>query len=354
MTTTDFLSSILWKDSTDVVDVFIQCEGVGTNTQEICFEKDRKRFIVFNYNSYGVVHDIFTLMRDIRQNDGIIAGRKKRLNDLVALIKSQVIQPNVGKVALVGISHGSLLMHAAIVRLKCDIMLKRKQLEKLYFYTIGSPKYPQPFLLHAFEEDTEKKLVNFYHQKDEKVQQVKFLPGSRARHFQSPGVSLVDHCEITNQTSSSKCVFKLDIARRLLVHTQIHELFHNNEDVNTSIWYHCNTYLLYPLFKHVDVAYNLDKDSEKYRLTHCYPLFNASIYDKHSPRVKNYLGPKCTPEPVITQQGGTKKTSKYILYNKRKYKVRKDKDTRREYIVCQKQKTFLKDIKNKYKRVKTG
>lgn len=54
-------------------------------------------------------------------------------------------------------------------------------------------------------------------------------------------------------------------------------------------------------------------------------------------------------------EGGTgrreKKAKEYGLYNGKQYVIRKDKESRLKYIVCNRAKLFLKDVRGKYKRV---
>jgi hypothetical protein len=350
-----FLNNIKWKSETGPKsDVFIQCEGLGSNFEYKCFNYPKQlsppanppppttKIIYFNYASKGLLHDALTLVRDLKQPDGNLITRKERLDSLVSLIRTYITNRNVAKVGLLGISHGSLLMHAAIVRLKCDITLTREDLNKLHLYTIGSPKYPHPNLLIAFEEQ-HLKHVNFYHKLDEKVQQVRFLFGARhhARHFATGNISYQQY----PNDSQTNTIFDINIARRIIVHMQPSEFIRNGHDV----MYHASQYMLYPLFESRtntgNNGYNVRNNVQNgniafYKGSLCYPLFWAAYFDKMPS-----LGDKCDL-PALEGGGAPKKA---VVFNKKQYVVKTDKSSKKKYITVKRAKVFLKDIKGKYK-----
>lgn len=174
-------------------EVYILCHGVGNYTgfdnRVIDPSKDHV-FQLLDYRSLvkeGGIRNIFyvcdwlALLWDLKMlnkketaSKSIQLSRPNQIKKLVELIKEYLTKTI--NLTLIGVSHGSLLMHAAILRLQVELSpeLLRKLNTIIRFYTIGSPRHPLPQLfakvtianpINEYGYATYP-LINFYHKDD--------------------------------------------------------------------------------------------------------------------------------------------------------------------------------------------
>jgi len=367
--------------------VYIVATGLGTYVGENLVHADTENvYQLFDYGSpvenkwYKlpfIVYDFACLIKDIgAANEGNPdkAANPKRLEALCNMI---IDYNNQGykNIVLVGISHGSLIINAAILRLQIELEPdKRNILNKIKFYTIGSPRYPNPWLLSKSEQilntlDIKShlnsyKLLNFYDQGDAMLAKnkgiLKILKGrnpfiKNTGNKVSPNPSTTTNIENKPYTfnPNTRIIFnKFDLSQITPVATY-------EDNLN-----HVNTYMMYPLY--VPNIYVTNYDNEiKYNTRPLLGLFSADmefcktyganqLYDIFQYQ-DNSLKEVSVCTALPQKGGGNKKSSRKIQISKtgKTFTVRIDKDTRKKYIVEGKNKTrvYLGDLKGKYKYV---
>jgi len=357
---------------------FIMCKGVGSYLKDTCRIKLKRniKFVTFNYESETqqklyrspfIVLDVLCLFNDMKQlaktedgyhNNDILKKRTDRLTNLVSQIKTALMDDSMNNIVLIGISHGSILMHAAILRLQIelhDVSLMRK----IHFYTIGSPRHPQPWLLSQYEKGRSMKLINFYDVRDKVLQN--FTPVLKFFKARNPFMNNIGY-KYSLVNIGSLPVFDVDSFFRIIRHT--------NESVLTALTpvsnyhndlYHINTYMLYPLF--LDTLYLQEFEAGirdknyigyinelKYDDSPLWGLFFNDtpweLFRKDKDGLTQGIQP-CSPN----EGGGYNGKRRIILIaTKKKYIVRIDKDNKKKYVLMGKQnKVYLRDIRGTYR-----
>jgi hypothetical protein len=169
--------------------VFIYIGGVSSRDNDYTkkYTNDNKEYIFesVSYNSSKspdyVIDDILTGRKDARQLDSnqqitTDSHRKaKRLNRLVSII-SFYMRNTKKKIVVIGVSHGSLIVHSAILKIKAIYMpvndLMNIFRNRIIVLTLGSPKYLPKTLLKNLSEISDKmemiygNIYNFYNIRD--------------------------------------------------------------------------------------------------------------------------------------------------------------------------------------------
>lgn len=395
---------------------YIICPGLCHYTGgDIIHQKDTITYHYFDYDckTQGkwsrlplVLNDIVCLLKDMgklakaeEEEKAIMLTRQTRFLKLVELIEEKLSSEN--QVILVGISHGSLLLHAAILRLqiKLDNLLL---LNKLTFYTIGSPRYPQPWLLS--------KLINFYHEKDTVLRgNLGILKIAHARNpfinKKSNQVMPIDNSSFVSSAVQQRLftdaplnplnpLYNVDTQRKIVMHKGDYLQKISPISPYANNVYHSDTYMLYPLFidddqkrliatlpkrfitnrppkPYVIDLTDLNKDAINalkaendkndlldalyVRLYFTSPLLGLSTahmkFDANSEGKKVRDGITDISGVPESKRGGAPKTRIVIKKSGKTYVVRKDKATRKKYITkgTDKTRVFLSDIKGTYK-----
>lgn len=132
--------------------VYIIILGFGNKTKPFSkFNKDEKQIIEFvEYGTEGNIKNIRALFKDIgkiKQEEILI--EKPRLTNLFELLKFYLLFTNLN-IVVIGFSHGSLIIHGAILKLKMIIdNILQERLNSINIITIGSPRYlPKELLLN--------------------------------------------------------------------------------------------------------------------------------------------------------------------------------------------------------------
>jgi len=152
--------------------VFIIIDGVGTKNQTYCnyLIRGNTRYVfdILNYDSKNLISDMYTAVKDLSvirsEKDMNNFGRPDRLKNLIDKIKRYLTDDTIDRVITIGISHGSVLIHGAVLSIKND-NIDDKYMNKLNIWTLGSPRYIPQTLLPILEEK-KPRILNFYNTSD--------------------------------------------------------------------------------------------------------------------------------------------------------------------------------------------
>jgi hypothetical protein len=357
---------------------FIYCDGVGTNVKTTCSSDGSGNiYHYYNYKSYGLPFDAITLVKDIKAvsqgqpyDKGLFA-RKKRLEQLVDTIKYYGLKANdkgdvFHKILLIGVSHGSIIMHSALIRLKTrsDISIEDvdKIMQKVYFITIGSPHHPPRLLLSRYEKLDEIRFYNFYHKDDNVLQGLlsRIVLPENVRNPFAPK----DNTKIYPNNSMGNVKTRYDILQRecIIQHPLVYLTPIPAKKYHPTL-NHISTYIAYPFFraqiedqlKSVGDTTSFDDLVNKYgtdripngsELPGEFNYLNAAFY---SGILSNLLCMQGSHSGGMRSQHPRIKLVKSNKY----YIVRYDKTNKRKYILSKREKVYLRDIRGQYRYVKT-
>jgi len=341
---------------------FLVLEGVGVNKEEVCVKSPKVlhtlgTFKYINYGSIFILKDIWNLFKDMKSiATGTALRRPSRLTHVVNVIQQSLIS-DTDLVVLIGCSHGSIIMHAAILRLKIELS-DYSLLRKLRFITLGSPQFPNPYLLRQFEMEGRRHLINYYHENDKHLQLLTILPG-KARNPLTRQDGIVPYV-----LSDYGSLFSYNPDMRIVLHKanflgfkNLHCRFPKFQNV----FYHVSPFLAYPSFlldQYTKQYETLEMDintafSRFLANVHSYTNCNAFFLSGTIMYVLLYLPwSKNNRElyPPCEQEGGRgiKQRIRIISTNKT-YVVRIEQQSKKKYILSQGQRVYLKDIKGKYR-----
>ena len=336
--------------------VFIHIEGVGTNQEDLC----RKLFynnktyslnyekvpdVLYEYVNYGsksVFKDLLSAIRDMKT----LASSKTYIN----LIKEENVEKlkNVilkyieneeykdHKIVLIGVSHGSLIIHKAII----DMQNSSQNFNRLYIFTLGSPRYLPKNLLENNDYNKQPKVINFYNVKDQivkllsKIQPVtKYIKVPNKQFVKD---SIINEYEtIINEyeklTKNTKyCYQEKDDSVFVLVN--IDKLYNKDlKNMSSVVKNHASIFNLFPIISYF----------------HLHNIFYNNLLNNNSNN--GYILEKCITDSNNNIRGGSVKYLTYLL-NKKQYVIKQDEYGK--YILYKKQKVYLKDIKGKYRYVR--
>ena len=166
---------------------YVYIGGVGSgylhHINKIC--AGNQFFEYVPYGTQGIPKDVIQARRDLKSIakspsiSTITASARERLTFLVDAIKKYLTNPTIKYVVTIGVSHGSILLHAAVLKLKMNLNLEKSHLDKLCVYTQGSPRYLPLELLPPLPTPTDQKpfarVMNFYHVNDQLIRTLKTL-----------------------------------------------------------------------------------------------------------------------------------------------------------------------------------
>lgn len=147
---------------------FVIIGGMGTDDKELYTKKIKRvaTTYLFPYASSGFIQDFACLVNDafhLSRGDFTKLKHTQRLNDLVALLKELVQDKKNTRVITSGISHGTIIMYAALLKIIADPAIDFQDLKKLRFYPVSSPiLMPANFLLFARNEVEKHPFMQFY------------------------------------------------------------------------------------------------------------------------------------------------------------------------------------------------
>ena len=324
-------------------------EGMGSTSPDGC--KNDTRDNVFyhrvNYSSLGLLKDFKVLnkeakaLKNKKETSSIFS--KTRIYKLKNIVKSYVVRDNINTVIIIGMSHGSLIVHAAYLKLMIDLQLTHLHLAKIKIITIGSPRY----LPTSLTIGQNNKVLNFYHQKDS-ITKVLYTFTGKDSKFMVPNLPYVNGAFLEEPKSNGKpyesadfkwtsplyfydepngivYVNKCNMPERPLLESKYFNNFYIPSPPDTlllhgAILFHTKIYMLYPIFSD-------------------FSIMHTSYMDK-------YLSKDVVKCPLI---GGNVIMKCYItiLSTKKRYLVRMQ-DTK-NYILLSKNKIFLSQIRGKYR-----
>jgi hypothetical protein len=340
----------------------IRMEGVSNNSATICKTINNPKipnafFVNVNYASRGIFKDVSTLSTNAKAIDeGRLSESEyshRRLFELIETIKKYLKDARIERVIVVGVSHGSILVHAALLKIQMDmgvggvVRSARDHINlidainsKLEIYTIGSPRYlPKGLLMEG-------KLLNFYHVKDKWIRIVHLLPF--AKGFQVPNLSKInmgdgkdpDKADSLYDESKAlvfvnKCNFmpKPRTEAQLKLGYTPYYMPYYESDINPTLdfsIFHAAPAILYPLMD-INTRYILSRFDIDDNDIHHKPIFNP-----------------CYPPAT---RGGSK-AKQYIKFQNKIYKIKKDKISSNKYITVKRVKTYLSTIRGKYRYTK--
>ena len=143
--------------------IYISIEGMGTPDGDSCRDLHNiirvsngkveyteliNKYEYVGYESKSIILDLisaFNNLKSITDNEGLgsITLGKERLKRLEATILKSILNFPEHKIVLIGTSHGSIILHGAIVKLKMisNPLVSSALKERVYVWTLGSPRY---------------------------------------------------------------------------------------------------------------------------------------------------------------------------------------------------------------------
>lgn len=352
-------------------------EGVGTNSPSSCKfllpKGAQPKHVYYEdvpYFTRGYLKDVKTLYTDAGslQNLGMIPHTlysHERVFLLKECIKKYVTNLNIHHVIVVGISHGSLLVHGAFLKLQMDMEITLDHIKKIKIYTIGSPRYLPKGLIPGGDD---KSLLNFYHVRDPYPVLLRKISGNDGR-FQVPDLSSIqknlpkkDPSGIHAKPQTTENEYLYDESNALVYvnrckfvtsgvskldpdvfeHTYMPLFYEPLKQrfmfLENACLYHGSPYILYPI---------MDFDT-RFHLVNTQRLTDNSATP--TPIFATCLAPAqaaWAPSPPFGEGGSRSK----IRYNKKTYSIHSDR--KGKYIISKKQKVYLKTIKGQYRYAKS-
>jgi hypothetical protein len=340
----------------------IYCEGVGTSTTHKQHNNTdlmtNFTYDIIDYDTRGMFTDSVELIRNI----GILYGtrnlddmnRIKRLESIVDIIISHADR---SQIILLGISHGSILFHLALLRLKTrsDFVLTSDFMKKIIFVTVGSPHPPPGMLLHKYENDTVH-FYNFYH-KDDSVLTNPFLKWglSKLASASNPFTSKYHKRTAVVPTNYklypiNNPIIKYDTVKRICM------IQHDLGEHFMGILSHASPMLAYPFF--FKILYENGTKFYTLPIIDNIPraLYNKIINNIHTPEyAMMYAICNIGILSDLLKFGGGSVVArhKYLELKKtqKKYIVHVDRKINKPYIRVSNQRVFLCDIRNTYRYI---
>lgn len=104
-------------------------------------DTDENIIEIIEYGTEGVIKDVITLFKDFYKlkNDKLLI-EKPRLTKLVELLKFYLLYTDLN-IIIFGVSHGSLIIHGAILKLKMIDIDNKFNFNRIKIRTLGSPRY---------------------------------------------------------------------------------------------------------------------------------------------------------------------------------------------------------------------
>lgn len=118
----------------------IVMHGLGTKLNN-GNDTANNKITLCNYASKGIFKDALTLMKDLKNTNSKTTTRRERLDGLITAIQESLANPKYTQVILIGFSHGSMIMYAALVEIEANIDIPCCQLKKLRFYAVSPPTF---------------------------------------------------------------------------------------------------------------------------------------------------------------------------------------------------------------------
>lgn len=345
--------------------VYIHIEGMGTNDPSLCrsYTSSNKDVSIFEYISYGsksifldlasAIENIRRVAHEIPPSNKMLLGRK-RLHELENRLVYYLTKTKDINIVVVGISHGSIIVHSAILKLKMhlDSTIQDNLNKRVTIVTLGSPRYLPVKLLSSG------KIYNFYNIEDPLVFKLSSLPYVKVPSLDSINIDKDINPAIEKSTNAPENYNKDELPK-----------YYYNKNKGIVLVRNIEAFVdvYYPEFNYGKKPEDTFKEYSDIAKYHCcpfnfIPLMDVSIVamlmsyfrDKDEDKALKAKGSYITdcnnpplPLPKPLPEGGAKSTKTHILYrpNKRQYKV---KDSHGKYITIQKQKAYLKDIRGKF------
>jgi hypothetical protein len=322
----------------------ILIEGMGSDAPHRCSVKkdksgvnDHVYFELVSYETRGLFDDLKTVIcntKQIARTGDVSQGEHshRRLYNVIRIVKKHINSVNINKVILIGTSHGSLIAHAAFLKIQMDIEtdIERTNLSKLHIYTIGSPRYLPKGLLPLPQ------LLNFYHV-DDWISILHLLHG-----FNVPEL---------------KPIKKFMKAKWPLSETGEKNGFHLYDEAKAIVYVNKKNH-----FPHISCAMLPDKDKDNYFFPFSQKpktsLFHASsfiLYPLMGFKTKlllySYSYSKFEPpDYAMCPRDMTGGSKQQIKFKNKVYKIKIDK-TLNKYITMKHVKTYLNTIRGKYRYI---
>ena len=242
--------------------VYIIINGSGTNHKNKSeYDPETYQILeVINYNSNlsRVFGDIRQTMKDAKKiNNNEELTENSRLKRMCELIKFYLLYTPLN-VIIIGNSHGALIIHGAILKLKMNLndnLNKELNSKRIYIITNGSPRYLPKELLEK------QQIYNVYNVEDT-------LLNNKLRitsiYFNFPNLKDINHDELTlkcdldsKSTNPEKHrIIKYKIDEKYIyvknLNITITIIFENHTSIyNISFLFNCERYLENILFKNI-------------------------------------------------------------------------------------------------------
>lgn len=235
-------------------------------------------------------------------------------------IKKENEKINKKKIVVIGVSHGSLLVHAALIKLSYQLTSEEKQkyAKHLHIWTIGSPQYiPKDLLVNlGFSAPPDQQILNFYHVYDPYLpilSSIKWLMKIRIPDvkYLTTISGITNNWEVSHMPpkeyiyyTHSGLVLVNATSRPQGFETNVEKYFVPHMKSFSKLTYHASMFILYPVLPFKE----------------CYVLAFAHETHWHNPYFHS-ISRLCSPSPFqnlpITIKGGKKKK---LLKTKRKIK----------------------------------
>lgn len=364
--------------------VFVIMYGVGSGSIDVCKMStvlgERIIYKVVDYSSNGIIADL----KNLKLTANALTEGKTGPSDLFSRERIFRLKTTIkdflkdGKnVTAIGVSHGSLILHGAILKLQMDMDVNQSMLNHLNVLTVGSPRYLPKDLLLPIKQTSQsspapapiqiEKVLNFYHKRDSYIRKLHILASKPGSSFRVPDLSKVKlkpemKTEQVTKEFKSVQVTVFDTAK------------HNESyiyDANNGIVIVCKDNYRNP-------EEPFTEKSDEYFVPHTFEedlvmkfipffrnacLYHATCYNLYpimdyplmfhatNPKIKNntdYYFKYCEQQ----QNGGG--TNIYIKYMDKRCRVYLENNTKMKYIKKQGNKVYLKDVKGKYRYIKNS
>ena len=376
--------------------VFVIMYGVGSGNINVCKIKKHPnekeiKFQFVDYSSNGIIADL----KNLKLTANALTEGKTGPSDLFSRERIYRLKTTIkdflkaGKnVTAIGVSHGSLILHGAILKLQMDMDVNQSMLNHLNVLTVGSPRYLPKDLLLPIQSTSQtaapappkiERVLNFYHKRDSYIRKLHILASKPGSSFRVPDLSKIKlKPEMkTEQVIKLKPEMKTEQVTKEFRSVQV--TVFNTAKHNESYIYDANNGIVIVCkdnYRNPEEPFT--EKSDEYFVPHTFEedlvmkfipffrnacLYHATCYNLYpimdyplmfhatNPKIKNntdYYFKYCEQQ----QNGGG--TNIYIKYMDKRCRVYLENNTKMKYIKKQGNKVYLKDVKGKYRYIKNS
>jgi len=328
------------------------------------------------YKSKSVISNVLDLFSDMKRFKRFKTAVAKppaiptsseskfRHDALYSIVKNAVLKNDDTPIIILAISHGSVIAHATLLRLMTDLQITREHMNKISVITLGSPQYIPPGLLMPIVTapvtnqslpQTIPRVINTYNIHDNFIFEAWYavlLPYRRVPSKNLLRIATNKLGELVQPTLESTNVYIKSVFDPLsgFVFTDFSDLYKEaltKGKHEVELYAHSDTVnFIGVIDDNVNILDPLPEKMRQVKPGYKYTLLDF-IYKAHK---EFYI---TTEKYNYEGTGGSKNQGCSITYlpTKKVYKVRQNSD-KKKYIIMNKNKVYLKDIKGKFRYIK--